>query len=74
MPAKNSVEPESHVIEQAGRASLIGSSGDAGCLVGGSRAVMRDRRVAAHGPEYSQAGSCRDSILGSGTCEVVFPN
>jgi hypothetical protein len=67
MPAGNTVECESPVIEQAGWASLVGGSGDAGCPLCGSRAVARSRRVAARGPGHPwQAGSCVRCCLGSG--------
>lgn len=55
MPARNPVERELPVIEQDGRASLVGGFGDAGFQFDGSHVVERACRMAARGPEHPQA-------------------
>jgi len=50
MRGGNPGEGGSMVAGQAGIGLLGGGSGDAGCTLGGSHAVGRARRVAAHGP------------------------
>jgi hypothetical protein len=55
MPARNPVERELPVIEQDGRASLVGGFGDAGFQFDGSHVVERAYRMAARGPRHPQA-------------------
>jgi hypothetical protein len=62
MPAVNLVKCDSHVIEQAGRASLARQlRGDACCPLGGYRAVLRALLVAARGPGHPWLEPCQDA-------------
>jgi len=66
MPARNRVDSGSPVIEQAGRALLVGCFGDAGCSPVGSRAVARARR-------WPPVGMAACSNSASLACRLAAP-